>query len=177
MGLVSPISQRLYWDTFMTYDGVSSVMGRNKFETILRNIHFVNNLEIAEEEKANDRIWKLRTQITELRQNFLRVSPEEFHAVDEIMVPFKGKSLLRRYLPKKPHKWGFKLWGRSGISGFLYDFGIYQGKLKSISDTSLGISADVVVNLTSSLPDKHKFKVFADNYFPILPLIVELRSL
>ena len=87
----------------MTYDGVSSVMGRNKFETILRNIQFVNNLEIAEEEKANDRIWKLRTRITELHQNFLRVSPEEFHAVDEIMVPFKRKSLLRRYLSKKPH--------------------------------------------------------------------------
>ena len=176
MGLVRLPIQRPYWETFMTYDGVSSVMGRNKFETILRNIHFVNNLEIAEEEKANDRIWKLRTWITELCQNFLRVSPEEFHAVDEIMVPFKGKSLLRQYLPKKPHKWGFKLWGQSGISGFLYDFDIYQGKLKSISDTSLGISADVVVNLTSSLPDKHNFKVFADNYFTNLPLIVELRK-
>ena len=176
MGLVSFISQTLYWETFMTYDGISSVMGRNKFETILWNIHFVNNLEIAEEEKANDRIWKLRTRITELRQNFLRVSPEEFHAVDEMMVPFKGKSLLRRYLPKKPHKWRFKIWGRSGISGFLYDFGIYQGKLKSISDTSLGVSADVVINLTSSLPDKHNFKVFADNFFTNLPLIVELRK-
>ena len=138
----------------MAYDGVSLIMGRNKFETILRNIHFVNYLVIAEEEKANDRIWKLRTWIIELRQNFLRVSPEEFHAVDEIMIPFKGKSLLRQYLPKKPHKWGFKLRGRSGISGFLYGFDIYQGKLKSISDTNLGISADVVINLTSSLPDK-----------------------
>ena len=76
---------------------------------------------------------------------------------------------MRQYLPKKPHKWGFKLWGRSGISGFLYDFDIYQGKLKSISDTSLGISADVIVNLTSSLPVKHNFKVFADNYFTNLP--------
>ena len=92
------------------------------------------------------------------------------------MVSFKGKSLLRQYLPKKPHKWGFKHWGRSGISGFLYDFDIYQGKLKSISDTSLGISEDVVVNLTSLLPDKHNFKVFADNYFTNLPLIVELRK-
>ena len=67
MGLVRLPSQRSYWETFMAYDGISSVMGRNKFETILRNIHFVNNLEIAEEEKANDRIWKLRTWITELR--------------------------------------------------------------------------------------------------------------
>ena len=81
---------------------------------------------------------------------------------------------MRQYLPKKPHKLGFKLWGRSSISGFLYDFDIYQGKLKSISDTSLGISADVVVNLTSSLINN--FKVFADNCFTNLPLIVELRK-
>ena len=53
---------------------------------------------------------------------------------------------------------------------------IYQGKLKSIFVTSLGISAGVVVNLTSSLPDKHNFKVFADNYFTNFPLIVELRK-
>ena len=35
---------------------------------------------------------------------------------------------MRQYMPKKPHKWGSKLWVRSGISGVLYDFDIYQGK-------------------------------------------------
>ncbi|XP_047140899.1 piggyBac transposable element-derived protein 3-like [Hydra vulgaris] len=176
MGLVKLPSQRSYWEIFMTYNVVSSLMGRNKFETILQNIHFVNNLEICKEEKADDLVWKLRTWITELRNNFQKVSPEEFHAVDENMVPFKGKSLLRQYLPKKPHKWGFKLLGRSGISGFLYNFDIYQGKSKNNSDTSLGVSADVVIYMTSSLSDKHNFKVFADNYFTSLPLIVELRK-
>ena len=69
-------------------------MGRNKFETILQNIRFVNNLEIAEEEKANDCVWKLRTWITVLCQNFLKVSPEDFHVIDEIIVPIREKSLL-----------------------------------------------------------------------------------
>ena len=133
MGLVRLPSLKSYWETFMTYDGVSTVRGRKKFETILRNIHFVNNLEIAEEEKANNRVWKLRTWITELPQNFQ-------------------------------------------FGGAFYDFDIYQGKSKSNSDTSLDISADVVVNLTSLLPDKHNFKVFADNYFTSLALIVELRK-
>ena len=44
------------------------------------------------------------------------------------MVPFKGKSILRQHMPKKPHKWGFKIWGRSDVSGVLYDFDICQGK-------------------------------------------------
>ena len=72
------------------------------------------------------------------------------------MVPFKGKSLLRQYLPNKPHKWGFKIWGRSGISGFLYDFGVYQGRSTEKSKTSL--------------PKHHNFKIFADNFFTSLSI-------
>ena len=43
----------------MTYYGVSSVMERNKFEALCRNIHFGNNLDI-DQEKKSDRVWKLR---------------------------------------------------------------------------------------------------------------------
>ena len=63
----------------MTYSGVSSVMGRNRFGALLL---------------------------------------EEDHAADEIMVPFKEKSHLRQYVLKKLYKWGFKLWGRSGVFGY-----------------------------------------------------------
>ena len=35
----------------MTYYGVSSVMERNKFEALFRNIHFVNNLDVDQEKK------------------------------------------------------------------------------------------------------------------------------
>ena len=35
---------------------------------------------------------------------------------------------MKQYLPKKPHKWGFKVWARAGISGIIYDFEIYTGK-------------------------------------------------
>ena len=47
---------------------------------------------------------------------------EETNSVDEQMIPFKGKSSLQRYLPKKPKKWGFKVFSRNGQSGFCYDF-------------------------------------------------------
>ena len=73
--------QRSYWDTFMTYPGVSFVMGRNNFETLFPNIHFVNNLDGNQEEKS-DRLWKLQPWVNSLRENFLKVSPEEYHAVD-----------------------------------------------------------------------------------------------
>lgn len=33
------------------------------------------------------------------------------NAVDEAIVPFKGQFSLKQYMPKKPVKRGFKVWG------------------------------------------------------------------
>ena len=92
------------------------------------------------------------------------------------MVPFKGKSLLRQYMPNKPHKWSFKIWGWSAISGFLYDFDVYQSRSTEKSKTELGVNGDVVMKLTSSLPKHHNFKIFADNFFTRFSLIHKLNS-
>lgn len=88
----------------MSYDGVSSVMSRNHFETIIRNVHFVDNMSIGENDKKQDRLWKLSPWIFHLRNNFLQLTPEVYHAVDEIMVLFKGQSIMRQYMPNKFHK-------------------------------------------------------------------------
>ncbi|XP_047132711.1 piggyBac transposable element-derived protein 3-like isoform X1 [Hydra vulgaris] len=178
MGLVKLPSVRSYWETFMNYDGVSLVLSRNRFLSILRYLHFVDNLKVTDEVKKNDRAWKLRPWLEKLRENFLKVSPEENQSVDEIMVAFKGRSFLKQYVPNKPNKWGFKLWGRCGVSGYLYDFDLYQGKeIKKKDEYSPhGIGASVVIKMTSTLPENHNFKIFADNYFSSLPLLDELKK-
>ena len=55
------------------------------------------------------------------------VTPETLEAIDEMMVPFKGKHGAKMYMPKKPCKWGYKLWCRAGISGYMYDFEVLGG--------------------------------------------------
>ena len=82
------------------------------------------------------------------------LSPEEFQSVDEIMVGFKGRLLLRQYMPNKPRNWGFKLWGRSGVSGYLYDFDIYEEKEVKTSNkpTTYGVGESVVIKMCSTLP-------------------------
>ena len=87
----------------MSYDGFNSALSRNRFWSILRNLHFVDNLNVTQETKDSDHVWKVRPWISGLRDNFLKVSPEEFHSVEKIMIAFKGRSLLRQYLPNKPN--------------------------------------------------------------------------
>ena len=43
-------------------------------------------------------------------------------SIDEMMVALKGRHSEKVYMPKKPTKWGYKLWCRAGISGYIYDF-------------------------------------------------------
>ena len=93
------------------------------------------------------------------------------------MVAFKGKSLLRQFLPAKPHKWGFKLWGRCGVSGFMYDFGLYQGKEPTERNASeFGMSGDVVLKLVSTLAPNRNFKISADNYFTSIQHVEKLKG-
>ena len=107
-------------------------------------------------------------------QNFLKVPHEVFSSVGEIMVPFKGRNYLHQPLLNKPHKWDFKILGYRGFSLFIYDFDVYQG-CSNKSNSSFGVSGNVVVNLCSTLSKQENHKVFADN-FTSLPLIEHLKS-
>ena len=41
--------------------------------------------------------------MNDLQKNCLSVSPEEHNSVENIMVPFKGRNLLSKYMPDKQH--------------------------------------------------------------------------
>ena len=52
-----------------------------------------------------DRLWKLRPVITALSKSFVdSYSPHSCMAIDEAMIPFKGRSAMKQYVPKKPIK-------------------------------------------------------------------------
>ena len=61
MNLVQLSSQRSYWETFMSYDGVSSVISHNRFDIIIRNVHFVNNMGIMEDDKKTKPVVETQT--------------------------------------------------------------------------------------------------------------------
>ncbi|KAG1674650.1 PiggyBac transposable element-derived protein 3 [Nymphon striatum] len=175
MGLVKMPGVRMYWENATRYPPVADVMSKNRFRYVLTVLHFANNTSATDEEKR-DKVWKIRPWLDKFRTNCLKTEPEEFNSVDEIMVPFKGKfSSIRQYIKNKPHKWGLKMWARTAISGILYDFDVYQGG--GGARTALGVGGDVVMKLSETLPHNKNYKVFADNYFSGLPLVVSLRNL
>ena len=62
-----------------------------------------------------------------MRAQCLKGESIEHQAVEEMMVTFKGRSYLRQYMPRKPTRYGFKMWVRGTASGIVHDFDIYSG--------------------------------------------------
>ena len=61
--------------------------------------------------------------------------------------------------------------------GMLYNFEIYCGRSANASLPShLEVRGNLVVTLCQNLPHQQRYKVFFDNYFTSIPLLVELRE-
>ena len=117
--------QKCYWSQQLLYHYVADVMSRNRFQLLLENFHFVNNDEIDK----NDKLAEIRPIVDIVCNQCIEIEPEEYHCVDEQIIPSKIKfSSIRQYNPKKHKKRGFKNLVRVGSSRVIYDFFIYEGK-------------------------------------------------
>ena len=109
MGVVNLPSYTNYWSTKLRYPPIADVMPRKRFELIRRYLHVVDNNDY--DELTDDKLFKIRPLIEAVRDECVKVEPEEYQSVDEQIIPSKTKfSKVRQYNPKKPKKWGFKIW-------------------------------------------------------------------
>ena len=95
--------------------------------------------------------------------------------VDEAMIPFKGRSYLKQYLPKKPVKWGIKAWCLADShNGYVQKVDVYAGKtMGERKDWNMG--EQVVLDLTYHLRGQYHH-VYCDNFFTSSRLLEELLA-
>lgn len=118
---------RMYWSQNMRCPQIADGTPLKRFDKVRRFIHFVDNSNY--EESNLDKLFKIRPVIEKMREQCLRVLPEEIHSIDEQIIPAKTTySGIRQYNPKRPKKWGFKNLVRAGASRMMYDFYFYTGK-------------------------------------------------
>ena len=69
------------------------------------------------------------------------------------MVPFKGWSKLKQYIPCKLHKYGYKVFVLCDSSGIIHDFEVYTGRIAlSQNGPNLGPSSNIVITLSKVVP-------------------------
>ena len=121
MGIIKLPSYQNCCSRSLCFPTIADAMPRNCYELLRRYIHFVDQ---DTEHDAND-----KPILEAVRKGCVKVEPEEFHSVDEQIIPSKTRyTKVRQYNPKKPRKWGFKNLVRAGASEFIYDFFLYGEK-------------------------------------------------
>jgi hypothetical protein len=160
---VSPVPQmRLYWSKNPLYEKemIKKAMHRERFEMLLKCIHFHNNEDIVIEETKLGKISNLINRLNDIFQNVLM--PDESVVIDETMVPFRGRLSIRQYLPGKSHKYGVKLYKVCSPSGYTFKIKVYAGK--SDVTPKVGHAQHVVTCLMTGLLNDGRI-LYADNFY------------
>ncbi|GFO01256.1 PiggyBac transposable element-derived protein 4-like [Plakobranchus ocellatus] len=114
MGLVCKPDVKSYWSTnpILETPFFKKMMTCNRFLALLSFFHLVNNENQPTRNDPNrDKLFKTRRLMDHLNTRFPAVYyPEQQLAVDESMMPFRGRVEFRQYLPSKPIRYGLKLY-------------------------------------------------------------------
>ncbi|XP_050499979.1 piggyBac transposable element-derived protein 4-like, partial [Diabrotica virgifera virgifera] len=129
------------------------VMSRNRFQIILRMLHFADN---AQQIKGHS-FHKLRGIFEKIKNTFAqRFSPFQNLVIDESLMLFKGRLLFKQFIRTKRHRFGIKLFLLCDCeTGYVLNFIVYTGSKTEIElYKDLGISGSVVTTLMKSYLDK-----------------------
>ncbi len=133
MGIVSLPELKNYWSTepLLSHPWFRTVMPRDRFMEILCYFHIVDNsIAPSHSDPDYDKLWKIRPFVQKLQETCQEMySPHRQIAVEESMIGTMCCLSFIQYLPKKPQKWGVKVWVCSdSVNGYISTFDIYTGK-------------------------------------------------
>ena len=177
MGINQLPEIRDYWSSneYLRYAPIADKISRNRFEQITRYLHFVDNTSLPSRgQEGYSRLQKVEPVISAMKANCKSAYyPHCQVSIDEAMIPFKGRSTMKQYLPMKPVKRGFKVWVMAdALNGYFYDFDVYVG---ATGEREGALGEKVVMRLSEAISGRHH-QVYFDNYFTSIPLLVKLLA-
>jgi hypothetical protein len=135
MGVVKLPSRAMHWQNgIFNQSYVTTVMPRNRFDSIIACWHWVNTAPFTDAERGaknrQNSFWSIIGVVDILRTLFKKYY-RLFQScdIDEQTIGFKGRHRAKCYNPNKPQKWHFKVYVLScAVTCYMYDFLMYQGK-------------------------------------------------
>ena len=144
---------------------INATMSRERFKFLSRYITF-DDVHCREEHVVTDpKFFKFREVHDHIRKKCTTAyEPGSHTCVDEELYPFRGRFCARQYMPKKPARYGIKIWELvDSTSKYLFNYDVYLGKEGESVTSNLG--EKVVLRLTEPLYNTCR-NVTVDNFFP-----------
>ena len=178
MGICKLPELQMYWSQAYSLlaQPISELMSFNRFQQILRFLHLNDTDEqVSYDQPGYDALFKVRKLLDLITPTLM----SEYHvheelAVDEAMIPFKGRLSFKQYMKDKPTKWGIKVFVLADSrNGYVKRIQIYTGKNSDLSKSEIGLASTVVLELLKGLEQTHP-KVYMDNFYISPVLFVKL---
>ena len=150
-------------------------MSRDRFCKIQQYLHFNDNtLAAKRDHPLYDKLFKIRPVLDIVDETFrLHYSPSANVSIDEQMIGTKARLSYIQYLPKKPKKWGIKVWVLADSSnGYVPAFEVYTGASETVEQ---GLAYGVVMRLMERYLDCGRH-LYVDNFYTSPALFQDLLS-
>lgn len=147
-----------------------ATMSEKRFKDINRALRFDDKLSRpprrVDKMAPFRKVWNMWTHRLEML-----FSPDRDLCVDEQLVAFKGRCSFRQYMPKKPAKYGIKIWAACDVkTSYAWRLQVYTGKAAP-DRVEVNQGMRVVLDMTEGLQGH---VVTCDNFFTSCALADEL---
>ena len=166
MGTVNLPTLEHYWkkDDLYSMPLFNGIMSRNRFQLILRHLHFTNN-----EEDDGTPLYKLQSVLDHFNTVMSEIyTPNVNICIDESMMLWRGRLVFRQYIKNKKHKYGVKLYKLCESNGIVIKIRIYTGKNNEANLTNARAeynhSTQIVMDLSQGYLDQG-YKLYTDNFY------------
>lgn len=153
-----------YWATNRLFNipCFRNYMGRNRFMSIMRFLHFARNPQ-PDEKKPDDRLYKIRPLLDFFNNRMTEIYyPTKDLSIDEPMILWRGRLIFHQYIKNKRHKYGVKMYLLTESKGPVLKLAIYTGAMDDMGRK--GHAANVVFHLLEEkLNAGHS--VYMDSYY------------
>ena len=167
----------LYWDSdlFLGNAGFKTTIPLKRFWLLIRYFHISD----PRQETRTDKLTKIRPLISKLENAFQNVYvPRKNLSIDEGLVKLNGRLSFKQYMPKKPNKFGIKVWMLADSETyFVRRFQVYLGKQENTDENDVerarGLGFEVVDFLGKPYFNAYRHFYF-DIYFSSVSLLQHL---
>ncbi|XP_028820478.1 piggyBac transposable element-derived protein 4-like [Denticeps clupeoides] len=162
---------RSLWDAEMGRHIFRATMPSKQFQLISSMLRF-DDPRSRSQRGDGDKLAAIRELWDEWTEQLPRVfNPGKHVCVDEQLLAFRGRCHFRQYMPKKPSKYGMKIWATCDVqTSYAWKLLVYTGRVAN-SPVEKQQGQRVVLEMTEGLTG---VTVTCDNFFTSYDLGTEL---